>query len=123
MISSTVRALVSLSFCVQNVSACSTVWPRPTGRLLRQLLGSLSKDFFERRMSNGSGLFELLGRDFEQIIGHIVSIRVKTLSNTNLVAYRHIKREKGSFLVNVLRSKRRCLNALISYKRSAHCMF
>ena len=83
MIASTVRALVSSSFCVQNVAACRPVWPRPTGRLLRQLIGSLSKDFFERRKSNGSGFFELLGRDFEQILGQIVSVRVKTLSNTN----------------------------------------
>jgi len=105
MISSTVRALVSSSFCVQHVTTCSTFWPRPTGRLLRQLLGSLSKDFFERRSSNGSGLFELLGRDFEQIIGRIVSIRVKTLSNTNLVASRHIKSEKGLLSVDVRRSK------------------
>ena len=34
--------------------------------------------------------FSLLGRDFEQILGQIVSIRVKTLSNTNLVASKHI---------------------------------
>ena len=72
MISSTVRALVSSLFCVQNVAACSTFGLV----LLRQLLGSLSKDFFKRRTSNGSSLFELLGSDFEQIIGQIVSIRV-----------------------------------------------
>ena len=88
------RELVSSSFCVQNVAACSTVWPRATGRLLRHLLGSLSNDFFERHTSNGCGLFGLLVRDFEQIIGQIVSIRVKTLSNTNLVACRHIKRKR-----------------------------
>ena len=105
MISSTVRALVSSSFCVQNVAACSTVWSCPTGRLLRQLLKSLSKEFFERHTSNGSGLFELLGRDFEQIIGQIVSIRVKKFSNTNLVASWHIKREKDLLLVDVRRSK------------------
>ena len=105
MISSTVRELVSSSFCVQNVAASSTVWPRATGRLLRQLLGSLSNDFFERHTSNGCGLFGLLGRDFDQIIGQIVSIRVKTLSNKNLVAYRHVKREKGSLPVYVLPSK------------------
>ena len=54
---------------------------------------------------NGSRLFELSDRDFEQVLGQIVSIRVKTLSNKNLVAYRHIKREKGSLPVYVLPSK------------------
>ena len=49
--------------------------------------------------------FSLLGRDFEQILGQIVSIRVKTLSNTNLAASRHIKREKNSFPVDMRRSK------------------
>ena len=62
-------------------------------------------DVLERRTSTGSWLFALLGRDFEQIIGQIVSIRVKTLSNTNLVAWRHIKREKSSLPVDVRRSK------------------
>ena len=49
--------------------------------------------------------FALLSRDFEQIFGQIVSIRVKTLSNTNLVASRHIKREKRSLPVDFRRSK------------------
>ena len=40
------------------------------------------------------GLFADLSCDFEQNFGQIVSIRVKTLSNTNLVASTHIKREK-----------------------------
>ena len=42
-----------------------------------------------------------MSRDFEQIIGQIVSIRVKKLSNTNLLLLRKIKREKGSLLVDV----------------------
>ena len=49
--------------------------------------------------------FAPLSRDFEQIFGQIVSIRVKTLSNTNLMASRHIKREKRSLPVDVRRSK------------------
>lgn len=36
MISSTVRALVSSLFCVQNVAACSTVWPRPVKAVIRE---------------------------------------------------------------------------------------
>ena len=69
------------------------------------MAGSISNDVFERRTSTGSGLFALYGREFEQIFGQIVSIRVKTLSNTNLVASRYIKREKASFPVDVRRSK------------------
>ena len=56
-----------------------------------ELLGSLSNDIFEQRKSTGSvDVFALLNRAFEQVFGLIVSIRVKTLSNTNLVASRHI---------------------------------
>ena len=39
--------------------------------------------------------------DFEQI----ASVRVKTLSNRDLVASRYLKREKGSLPVDVHRSK------------------
>ena len=60
------------------------------------LLGSLSSDVFEPRTSTGSGLFE-------QIFDQIVSKRVKTLSNTHLVAWRHIKS---------VAQKRHCLNSL-----------
>ena len=56
-------------------------------------------------MSTGSGRFALFGRDFDQILGQIISLRVKTLSNTNLVVSRFIKREKGSLPVDMRRSK------------------
>ena len=48
--------------------------------------------------------FLLFGRDFEQILEQIVSLRIKTLSN--------IKRRKGSLQVNVCRwqSKTSLLN-------------
>ena len=39
------------------------------------------------------------------MFGQIVSIRVKTLSHTNLVASRNIKSEKSSLPVEVHRSK------------------
>ena len=68
-------------------------------------IGSLSSDVFERRTSTGSGRFALLSRDFEQIFGQIVSIRIKTLGNINVVASRLTKREKGSLPVDVCRSK------------------
>ena len=35
-----------------------------------------------QHMLAGSGLFALLGSDFEQIFGQIVSVRVKTRSST-----------------------------------------
>ena len=75
--------------------------------LLRVLgrIGGLSRDVFERHTSTGSGLFALLSRDFDHIFGQIVSIRIKTLSNTNTVASRLVKREKGSFPVDVRCSK------------------
>ena len=56
---------------------------------------------FEPRTSSGSGLFALSSRDFKQLL----SIRVKTLTHTNLVALKHIKRENGSLPVDVRRSK------------------
>ena len=58
------------------------------------LYSSLSKNIFERRTSTGSGLFSFLGRGFAQIFGQIVSMSVKTRSNTNSVVSRNIKRDK-----------------------------
>ena len=40
-------------------------------------------------------------------------LRVKALSNTNLVASRHIKGEKGSLPAD----ERRCLNSLLTHKK------
>ena len=48
-------------------------------------LGSQSTTF----LSDESGLFVPFDSDMEQILGQIVSIRVKTLSNTILVASWH----------------------------------
>ena len=56
-------------------------------------------------MPNGSGLLEFLGIGFAQILRRFVSIRVKALSGTNLVASRHVKREKASLLFDVRGSK------------------
>ena len=80
------------------------------------LLGSLSSDVFERRTSTGSGRFALLSRDFKQIFGQIVSIRIKTLGKTNTVASRLIKRGKGSLRVDVRRSKTSLLKLAIIYQ-------
>ena len=58
---------------------------------------SLSKDVFERRTSTGSALFSFLDNGFAYLFGQIVSIIVKTLRNTNLVASRCFKKEKDHF--------------------------
>ena len=67
----------------------------------KKIIGRLSSDVFEQGTSTGSGLFAHLSCEFEQTFRQIVSIRVKTLSHTNLVASRHIKREKSSLPVKV----------------------
>ena len=72
------------SFWRENVVAI-LILPRVLARK-----GSLSSNVFERGTLTGSGLFALLSRDFEQIFGQIVSKRVKTLNNINMVALRHI---------------------------------
>ena len=46
-----------------------------------------------------------LSLDFEQTFGQIVSLRVKTISHTNMVASRYIKKGKSSLPVDVRRSK------------------
>ena len=60
------------------------------------LPGNLSSDVFERCDLTENVFFAFLNRDFEQFFGQIFSRRVKALSNRNLVASRHIKRENPS---------------------------
>ena len=72
---------------------------------LGSLPETLSKDVFERRKSTGSGSFSFMGSGLAQIFGQIVSMRVKTLSNTNLVASSHMKKEEASLPVDIRRSK------------------
>ena len=85
-------------------------------QVVNTLVGSKSNDLFERRASTRSSLFEFYGRDFEQILGQIVSVRVKTLSNINLVASRHINREKGSLPIEVRPSKTSLLKLPINWQ-------
>ena len=68
------------------------------------VLGSLSNTVFEQQTSTGSGLFASLGSGLVETLGLIVFIREKKLSNTDLYASRHMKREKASLLVDVRRS-------------------
>ena len=97
MIISTVRALVSL------YHVAFKMYPRVAAfdlvllllklcKTLEDSLRSLSNDFFERRTLTGSGLFELSGRDFEQILGQIVCIKVKTLKPD--LAHKHKDKHK-----------------------------
>ena len=58
---------------------------------------TLSSDVFELATSTRCGLFAHLSSDIEQIWGQIVSLRVKTLSNTNLVVPKHFKKKKAYF--------------------------
>ena len=43
----------------------------------------------------------MLGRDVDQIFGQIISMREKTLTNTNLVALRHFERKNATLPVDV----------------------
>ena len=86
-------------------TACNNVTKNNVVGQLENFLRSLSSEVLERCTLTGSGLFELLNRDFEQIFGQIVSTRVKTLSNASLVASRDFEREKGSLPVGVHRLK------------------
>ena len=68
-------------------------------------------------MSTGSELFALLSSDFGKFFCQIVSVRVKTRSNTNLQALRNILRENGSLPVYVRRSKKSLLNLPIIHSK------
>ena len=56
-------------------------------------------------MSSRSGLFFIFDGGFAHIFGQIISIIVKTLRNTNLVASRCLKVKKTSVPVDMRRSK------------------
>lgn len=80
-------------------------------------------------MPTGSGLLQFFGIGFAQILRRFVSIRVKALSDTNLVASRRVKREKASLPFDLrgsktlLRSLRRVENVPvdISVLKSQYC--
>ena len=63
-------------------------------------IGSLSNDVFDRRTSVGRGLFVLFGRDFERKF--LGKLSLKAVSNTNLVALRHITRDKAHYGLTLL---------------------
>ena len=62
--------------------------------------------FFEPHTSTGCGFSAILGRVFDHFFfPQIVSLREKTLKNTNLVPSRHFKRVKDSLPVDMHYSK------------------
>ena len=67
----------------------------------------MSQKLFEWPTSTGIELFAHLSFDFQKTYGQIVSLILKTrsLSHTNLVASRHIKREESSLPIDVRHSK------------------
>ena len=65
----------------------------------------ISKDFFERRSSIGSGLFSFLNGIFAQFFGQIAPIIGKRLRKTYLVLSIYFKMKKMSLPVDVRCSK------------------
>ena len=87
-------------------------WPNDA---IQNTISSLRKDIFERLTSSLSGLVACLGSGFAQVFRQIVSIRVKTLSHTNLVALiRHIKMKEASQRFMRVAQKRLCVSSLKS---------
>lgn len=83
---------------------------------------NLRRDVFERCMSTRSGHFVLLGSNFSQILRQFVSVRVKILSKTHLVASRYaIKKGKASHLLDMPRPETFLLQ--LPYKHRRLTMF
>ena len=66
---------------------------------------NLSKKRFGATHVKRKWPFLLLGSDFAQFFLQIVSIRVKILNNTILVASKHVKRGKASLPIDMCHSK------------------
>ena len=64
----------------------------------------------QRRNSPGPGPFSFMGRGLASIFGQFVSVRIRKLNNTNLVASSHIIKEKASLPVDVRRSEKTLFN-------------
>lgn len=64
---------------------------------MQAIKGGFRKELFKGHMSTRSGHFAFLGSGFTQTFSQIVSKRVKTISNTDLVVVKHVKRERPHF--------------------------
>ena len=87
-------------------------------RFWNTLIGRVSKTTFERRRSTESGFFAFLGVKFAQCFEQIVSIRVKKLGYTNLIASRLIKGAKASLPVDVRHAKTSLLKLIVALGKS-----
>ena len=87
-------------------------------RFWNNLIGRVSKTTFERRRSTESGIFAFLGVKFAQCFEQIVSIRVKKLGYTNLIASRQIKGAKASLPVDVRHAKTSLLKLIVALETS-----
>ena len=84
----------------------------------------MCKDVFKRHKSSGRRLFAFWGSGFAHIWGQNVSIRVKTLSNTNLVVSSHVlKGENASFLLTCVAQESLLLNLPNIHFRSLFVCF
>ena len=87
-------------------------------RFWNTLIGRVSKTTFERRRSTESGFFAFLGVKFAQCFAQIVSIRIKKLGNTNLIASRQIKGAKASLPVAVRHAKTSLFKLIVALETS-----
>lgn len=79
----------------------------------------VSQNLFEWPTSTGIGLFAHLSFNFQKTwANHLSNTKDTSLSHTNLVASKHIKREESSFLVDVLHSKKLLLELPIIRTRT-----
>ena len=85
-------------------------------------IGSLSNDVFERRTSVGRGLFVLFGLDFERKF--LRKLSLEAFSDSNLVALRHITRDKGSLrddFIGQIVARERCEGNWVSICSPKQC--
>ena len=106
-------------FCRTNFKQFSVlylgpkIWNSLPLSVSRSIIGSLSSDVFEWRRSTWSGVFAHFGRDFEQILGQIVSLRVRHLTTQMWSRQGILKEKKAHFRLMCIANKRPCLNSLI----------
>ena len=89
---------------VQGVAGSPSMWLwcGQTSSCTLAILGSWGKVvFLATHVNRKYTLYTFFDRGFAHILGQIVSTRVKTLTITNSVALRHIKRKNASLLVDV----------------------
>ena len=94
-----------------------------SGSCSQCLWGSLSNDVFERRTLTGIGLFELFGRDIEQILRQILSTGVKALSIQIWQRQGILKDTNAHFRLTYVPQKRRCINSIMACLRTSDATY